>query len=103
MNQDIFSVISLVIPVILISCGMVLAGLLVTVRFTESRLVINTCVVTNVTQPKLYISMAHAQMIVQFRTNLEINGIEISAIILVFTAGIFTGMVLVNPIAIILS
>jgi len=103
MNQATSSVTSLVTPVLLISCGMIPAGLLVTVLFTELHLVINIYVVTNVMLPKVYISTAHAQMIALFRIKKGASGIEISAIILAFTAGISTGTVLVNPFAIILS
>jgi len=102
MNQDIFSVTSLVTPVIPTSCGMILAGLLVTLHCTESPQVINTSVATNAIPLKSCISTELVQPTVQFLTSTDTNGTEIFAIILVFTVGISTGMVLASLIVIIL-
>jgi len=79
---------------------MIRAGLHVILHSTGSLQVTTTCVATDVMKRRSYISMELAQITARFLTNIDINGIEISAIILVFTVGISIGMVLVNPTAI---
>jgi len=81
---------------------MIPAGLLVTVLSSELLQVTNIFAATSVIPRKRCISMAHVPIIVQFLINTDINGTEISAIILVFMVGISTGMVLASLRAIIL-
>ena len=75
---------------------MILAGPLVTVLCTELPLVTNIFVATNVMKIKLSTSTEPVQITVQFLINIVTNGIEISVIILVLSAGTFIGMVLVS-------
>jgi hypothetical protein len=81
---------------------MIHAGLLVTLRSTESPQEISTYVAIGVMKLRFCISMVHAQTTAQFLTSSDINSREISVIILVFMVGTSTGMVLVNLNAIIL-
>ena len=59
--------------------------------------------VTNAMKLKRSTSMEHVPITVQFHTSIDSNGIETTVIILVFTAGIYIGTVLVNQPATILS
>jgi len=101
MNQAIYFVTSLVTQAILISCGMIHAGILVEEHFTQNYQEIDIFAFIDVIQQKLFTLMELVQIIAQFLINIDFNGAHTSAIIHVFMGGLYIGMVLAKQIAII--
>jgi len=102
MNQAIYFVTSLVTQAILISCGMIHAGILVEEHFTQNYQEIDIFAFIDVIKLRHFTLMVLVLVIVLFLINIDFNGVKTFATILAFMAGLYIGMVLAKLIAIIL-